>query len=115
MEDCDININIYNLYDQVTYMHDTIDKCLIVSWDDRDPIIKTLHLMILNVLVERSPMKIFWSKDKFSLSRYEKIDENGYLYVNWYDHKAQLTDMVKKDCLYNRDWELIYEYPYIFK
>ena len=151
MEDCDININIYNLYDQVTYIHDTIDKCLIVSWDDRDPIInklmvneafffndvnqkvsshywvdeikrvsnwsqgETIHLMILNIIVEKSPMKVFWRKEEPPLSNYEKIDENGYLYVNWYDHKAQLTDMVKKDCLYNRHWELIHEYPYIFK
>ena len=147
----EVDINIYNLYDQVTYIHDTIDKCLIISWDDRNPIINKLmvneafffndvnqkvsshywvdeikkvsnwsqgekiHLMILNIIVEKSPMKVFWRKEEPPLSNYEKIDENGYLYVNWYDHKAQLTSMVKKDCLYNRDWELISEYPYILK
>lgn len=147
----EVDINIYNLYDQVTYIHDTIDKCLIISWDDRNPIInklmvneafffndvnqkvsshywvdeikkvsnwsqgETIHLMILNIIVEKSPMKVFWRKEEPPLSNYEKIDENGYLYVNWYDHKAQLTCMVKKDCLYNRDWELISEYPYILK
>lgn len=147
----EVDINIYNLYDQVTYIHDTIDKCLIISWDDRNPIInklmvneafffndvnqkvsshywvdeikkvsnwsqgETTHLMILNIIVEKSPMKVFWRKEEPPLSNYEKIDENGYLYVNWYDHKAQLTGMVKKDCLYNRDWELISEYPYILK
>ena len=147
----EVDINIYNLYDQVTYIHDTIDKCLIISWDDRNPIInklmvneafffndvnqkisshywvdeikrvsnwsqgETIHLMILNIIVEKSPMKVFWKKEEPPLSNYEKIDENGYLYVNWYDNKAQLTNMVKKDCLYNRDWELISEYPYILK
>jgi hypothetical protein len=147
----EVDINIYNLYDQVTYIHDTIDKCLIISWDDRNPIInklmvneafffndvnqkvsshywvdeikkvsnwsqgETIHLMILNIIVEKSPMKVFWKKEEPPLSNYEKIDENGYLYVNWYDNKAQLTNMVKKDCLYNRDWEIISEYPYILK
>jgi hypothetical protein len=38
----EVDINIYNLYDQVTYIHDTIDKCLIISWDDRNPIINKL-------------------------------------------------------------------------
>jgi hypothetical protein len=145
------NINIYNLYDKVTYIHNTIDNYLIVSWDDRNPIInklmmneafffndikqslsshywvdeikkvsewcqgETIHLMILNIIVEKSPIKIFWSKDRAQTYRYEKIDEDGYLYVNWYDHKSQLTNMVKKDCLYNRDWELIIEYPYVLK
>lgn len=145
------DINIYNLYEQVTYIHNTIDNCLIVSWDDRNPIInklmaneafffndikqslsshywvdeikrvsewcpgETIHLMILNIIVEKSPMKIFWSKDISKTYRYEKIDENGYLYVNWYDNQAQLSNMVKKDCLYNREWELIIEYPYVLK
>jgi len=145
------DINIYNLYDQVTYIHDTTDKCLIVSWDDRNPVInklmvneafffndvnqkvsshywvdeikkvsnwsqgETIHLMILNINVEKSPMKFFWSKDVSRTFRYEKVDEDGYLHVNWYNNKAQLTNMVKKDCLYNRDWELIHEYPYVLK
>jgi hypothetical protein len=144
-------INIYNLYEQVTYIHDTIDNCLVVSWDDRNPIInklmvneafffndikqslsshywvdeikkvsewspgETIHLMILNIIVEKSPMKIFWSKDISQTYRYEKINEDGYLYVNWYDDQAQLSNMVKKDCLYNREWELINEYPYVLK
>ena len=38
------DVNIYNLYEQVTYTHDDIDKCLIISWDDRNPIIKKLML-----------------------------------------------------------------------
>ena len=145
------NISIYNLYDHVTYIHDDIDNCLIISWDDRNPIIKklmmneaffvnstkqslsshywvdeikrvsnwcqgeTIHLMILNIIVEKSPMKVFWNKKTYQTFRYEKINEDGYLYVNWYDDKAKLTNMVKKDCIYNRDWELIQEYPYILK
>jgi hypothetical protein len=69
----------------------------------------------LNIIVEKSPMKIFWSKDISKTYRYEKIDENGYLYVNWYDNQAQLSNMVKKGCLYNREWKLIIEYPYVLK
>ena len=144
-------VNVYNLYDHVTYIHDDIDKCLIISWDDKNPIIKkimmnetffinstkqllsshywvdeikkvsnwcdgeTIYLMILNIIVEKSPMKIFWTRDMYQTYRYEQINEDGYLYVNWYDDNAELTTMIKKDCLYNRDWELIKEYRYILK
>ena len=148
----DGRIDIYNLYDHITYVHDDIDKCLIISWDDRDTKInklikneafflndtsqslsshywvdeikkvsgwyqgETIHLMILNIILEKSPMKIFWSKDTGDTYRYEQINCDGYLCVNWYDKDVNLTTtMVKKDCLYNRDWELISEYPYILK
>ena len=144
-------VTIYNLYDHVTYLHDTNDKCLIISWDDRNRSMnkcmlneefffnatdkplsshywveeikkvsdwklgETIHLMILNVLVEKSPMKVFWSKTKTDSFIYEKINEDGYLFVNWYDNEIQLRSMVKKDCLYNRDWQESQETPYVLK
>jgi hypothetical protein len=145
------DITIYNLYDHVIYIHDKIDNCLIISWDDSNIVInklmmneafffndpqqslsshywvdeikkasnwcqgETIHLMILNIIMEKSPIKIFWTKDTNQTFRYERINEDGYLYVNWYDNTAELTNMIKKDCLYNREWELICEYPYILK
>lgn len=145
------DINIYTLYDHVNYIHDTTDRCLIISWDDRNRAMnkcmaneafffnandkplsshywveeikkisdwkmgETIHLMILNVLLEKSPMKVFWSKTKSDTFIYEKINEEGYLFVNWYDDEIQLRSMVKKDCLYNRDWQEFQEIPYVLK
>jgi hypothetical protein len=144
-------VNIYNLYDHVTYVHDDINKCLRISWDDRNPIInkliinekfffnninqisshywveeikkvskwhmgETLYLMVLNIVDDKSPMKVYWTKDDDDTRRrYEKISDDGYLCVNWYDDKLQLTNMAKKDCLYNQDWEQLQEHPYILK
>ena len=147
-----IDVDIYNLYEHVTYDYDDINKCLRISWDDRNTQINTLilnekfffndidHLtshywveeikrvsdwcigetLYINVLKyilnEKGQMKIFWSKNGGNLHRrYEQISEDGYLYVNWYDDKVQLNNMIKKDCLYNQDWELIIEYPYVLK
>jgi hypothetical protein len=60
-------------------------------------------------------MKVFWSKTKSDTFIYEKINEEGYLFVNWYDDEIQLRSMVKKDCLYNRDWQEFQEIPYVLK
>jgi len=144
-------ITIYNIYDHVVYVNDTTDKCLIISWDDRNKSMnrwmkneafffnsvnkpipshywvnelkkvadwkqgETIYLMILNILVEKSPMKVFWSKTKADSFIYEKINEDGYLFVNWYDDEVRLRSMIKKDCLYNRDWQEYQENPYVFK
>lgn len=149
MENTDINI--YTLYDHVTYIHNTYDKYLIISWDDRNKAMKkcmkneafffnandkplsshywveeikkvsdwklgeTLHLMILNILTEKSPMKVFWTKEKSDSFIYEQINEEGYLFVNWYDDEVQLRGMIKKDCLYNIEWQETQEKPYVFK
>ena len=37
-------INIYNLYDHITYTHNTLDNCLILTWDDKNPVINNLML-----------------------------------------------------------------------
>ena len=48
-------------------------------------------------------------------SIYEKINEEGYLFVNWYDDEVQLRGMMKRDCLYNRDWQESQESLYVLK
>jgi hypothetical protein len=146
------DVDIYNLYEHVTYDYDDINNCLRISWDDRNTQINNLiinekfffndvnhlsshywveeikrvadwslgEILYINVLKyildEKGQMKIFWSKKTGNLHRrYEQISNDGYLYVNWYDDKLQLNNIVKKDCLYNQDWEQIQEHNYILK